>query len=79
LDPSVADRVTITSGTMDLGPSKGEWVPQLEVYCENQREWISLVEGTLRSEVMEDLLHLLPTVGDGDQANMRSGSVGPSA
>jgi hypothetical protein len=45
--------VAVTSGTMDLGPSRGEWVPQVEVYCKNQREWIKPVEGTVRSQVME--------------------------
>ncbi|KAJ5665686.1 uncharacterized protein N7477_008134 [Penicillium maclennaniae] len=35
-DPADADTVAITSGTMDLGPSKEEWAPQVEVYCKNR-------------------------------------------
>ncbi|KAJ5191102.1 uncharacterized protein N7498_010087 [Penicillium cinerascens] len=52
-DPSAAEVVAITSGTMDLGPSRENWAPQAEVYCKNRREWIVPVEGTVRSEVME--------------------------
>ncbi|KAJ5545244.1 hypothetical protein N7535_006373 [Penicillium sp. DV-2018c] len=38
--------LTVTSGTMDLGPSKSEWAPQFEVFCKSRREWIPPVEGT---------------------------------
>ncbi|KAJ5133992.1 hypothetical protein N7448_000987 [Penicillium atrosanguineum] len=50
---TVADVVAITSGTMDLGPSRGDWAPQFEVYCRNRREWITPVEGTMGSEALE--------------------------
>lgn len=45
--------VAIASGTIDIGPSRGNWAQQVELYCKNQREWIAPVEGTVRSEVME--------------------------
>ncbi|GIK05756.1 hypothetical protein Aspvir_009869 [Aspergillus viridinutans] len=44
--------VTITSGTMDLGPSKSEWEPKMEVFCAKRREWVAPVEGTVKLNAM---------------------------
>ncbi|GFG00527.1 putative glutathione-dependent formaldehyde-activating enzyme [Aspergillus udagawae] len=49
IDPST---VAITSGTMDLGPSKGEWEPKMEFFCARRREWLAPVEGTAKHDTM---------------------------
>lgn len=45
--------LTVTSGTMDLGPSKTEWAPQVEVFCKSRREWLPSVEGTATCDEVE--------------------------
>ncbi|KAJ5355503.1 uncharacterized protein N7496_012715 [Penicillium cataractarum] len=47
--------LTVTSGTMDLGPSKSEWAPQVEVFCQSRREWLPPVEGAAQSKRTEIL------------------------
>ncbi|KAJ5096416.1 hypothetical protein NUU61_005772 [Penicillium alfredii] len=47
------DMLTVTSGTMDLGPSKSDWAPEVEVFCKGRREWIPPVEGTTSCNEVE--------------------------
>ncbi|KAF4233914.1 hypothetical protein CNMCM8980_004110 [Aspergillus fumigatiaffinis] len=44
--------VTVTSGTMDIGPAKSEWEPKMEVFCARRREWLAPVEGTEKHDAM---------------------------
>ncbi|RHZ46075.1 GFA family protein [Aspergillus thermomutatus] len=44
--------VTVTSGTMNLGPSKSEWEPKMEVFCMRRREWLAPMEGTEKRDTM---------------------------
>lgn len=40
--------LTVTWGTMNLGPSKSEWVLQVEIVCKSRRQGCPLWKGQRR-------------------------------
>ncbi|KAJ5939267.1 hypothetical protein N7466_002401 [Penicillium verhagenii] len=52
VDGVTADAVVLTSGTMDFGGGKEDWVPQREFYCKDRATWLPPLENTIQSSGM---------------------------
>ncbi|KAJ5605925.1 DUF636 domain protein [Penicillium lagena] len=54
--PEGENAVAITSGTMDLEPSKSEWTPLQEFFCQKRRGWLPSLEGTITHDTVPQVL-----------------------